>query len=66
MLYATILNDGNLQAYGCNLDTIMQSPKSHSFANHTLSQYMFMQGVVAMYLLQDMKTSMDIVNPAPG
>jgi hypothetical protein len=46
----------------------MQSPKGHSVANHTHSQYMFTQGVtvVAMYLLQDMKTRMDIPKPALG
>jgi hypothetical protein len=34
----------------------------------THSQHKFMQGVtvVAMYLLQDMKTRMDIVKPVPG
>jgi hypothetical protein len=46
----------------------MQSPSFHSVANHKHSQYMFMQGVtvVAMYLLQDKKTRMDILNPVPG
>ena len=46
----------------------MQSPNGHAVANHTHSQYMFMQGVtvVAVYLLQDMKTRMDILKPAPG
>ena len=46
----------------------MQSPKGHSVANHTYSQHMFRLGVtvIAMYLLQDMKTRMDLVRPAPG
>jgi len=51
MLYATILNDGNLQAYGCNVDTIMQLPKGHSVANHAHSQYMFMQAVTVVAML---------------
>jgi len=63
-----IPNDGYLQTHGCNLDITMQSPIGHSVANHAHSQHMFMHGVtvVVMYLLQDMKTRMDIVKPAPG
>ena len=40
-LYVTILKDGNLQAHGCNLDIIMQSPKGHSVANHTFSTQVY-------------------------
>lgn len=46
----------------------MQSPIDHSVANHTHSQHIIMQGVtvIVTYLMQDMKTRMDIVKPAPG
>ena len=46
----------------------MQLPIGHSVANHTHSQHMFMQSVtvVVMYLLQVMKTRMDIEKPAPS
>lgn len=41
-LYAMILNDGHLQARGCNLDIITQSPKgSFSCKPHTFSIYVY-------------------------